>query len=181
MRAPRPRGSTRRAPSRCRHPDSCTSGVALRTATSRDRALLAECRGVPVGADLEYPGAGPAGDRDPDGLVAAVLAPPELHGDGRGVTPRAARRLVVPEDTGAPFGLPGDWTVPRPCPGGGYAAAVCVLGKDWTVVSTDCTGPDFTGPDLTGRTPGDRPPTERGTAPHGPALPRSGGPAARHG
>ncbi|MFF6990350.1 4'-phosphopantetheinyl transferase superfamily protein [Streptomyces sp. NPDC010273] len=172
-------------------------GLRFSLSHSHDRALLAVCRGVPVGVDLEHPSAGPADGRDLDDLAAAVLAPAELHSylglpaarrraallrrwtgkeavlkaTGRGVTLSAARRLVVPEGTGSPSGLPGQWTLLRPCQDDGYTAAVCVLGKDWNVVCTD----------FTGLTPEDRPPTGRGWTPHGPALSRSGGPAARHG
>ncbi|MFF7329109.1 4'-phosphopantetheinyl transferase superfamily protein [Streptomyces sp. NPDC008150] len=164
---------------------------------SRDLALLAVCRGAPVGADLEHLTAGPPGPGDLDDLAAAVLAPPELRAyrllppelrraallrrwtgkeavlkaTGRGVTVAAARRVVVPDGSGTPRGLPGHWTLLRPSPGGPFTAAVAVLGKDWTVVRTD----------FTGVTPEGRARAAAHVVRHRPALSGTGGAAARHG
>jgi 4'-phosphopantetheinyl transferase len=146
-----------------RLPGQGADGLRFSLSHSRDRALVAVCRGAEVGVDLEHLSAGPARAADLDDLAGAVLAPEELRAylllpparrraallrrwtgkeavlkaTGHGVTLPAARRLVVPDGTGTPRGVPGAWTLLRPRPGEGFTAAVTVRGRNWTHVCTD--------------------------------------------
>jgi 4'-phosphopantetheinyl transferase len=158
-------------------------GLRFSLSHSRDRALLAVCRGAPVGVDLEHRAAGPPDGPGLDDLAAVVLAPPELarylrlpparrraallrhwtgkeavlKATGRGVTLPGARRVAVPSGSGRPGGVPGRWSLLRPRPGPGYLAALAVPGKDWTLVHIDAA-PDSGGdPDASPRRPSARP------------------------
>ncbi|MGW2642779.1 4'-phosphopantetheinyl transferase family protein [Streptomyces sp. NPDC001348] len=146
-------------------PGQGRDGLSFNLSHSRDRALLAVCRGAPVGVDLEHLSAGPADAAGLDDLAVSMLAPEELRAylrlpperrraallrrwtakeavlkaTGRGVTLSAARRLVVPDGSGTPRGLPGDWTLLRLRPGQGFTGAVTVRGRDWNLACTDFT------------------------------------------
>jgi 4'-phosphopantetheinyl transferase len=128
-------------------------GLCFSLSHSRDLALLAVCRGTPVGVDLEHLSAGPAGREELDDLASAVLTPEEwqaylrlpharrraallrrwtgkeavLKATGQGVTAAALRRVVVPEGDGPVRGLPGrPWRLLRVDPDDAWSAALAV-------------------------------------------------------